>query len=315
MISAGVGFKIFGFLSASGVRDYGYGIFSMTMLGPFSSNGWGHLLPINIPDPTNWQSWEGFNYQGLGVFILLGLSIVLGIRRKPLHPYSFPYRSAFVIIFISYALALSTTFTFSSFIIKPYVPSILIHFLSAFRASGRLFWVGGYWLLLIGLVTLALYLNKKRATQILALLFAIQIIDVSGVALAIRNKISTVQRASIDIEKIDLPKKQYEALVVLPPWQCNTEKTAGGGNNYEHLGFFAADKKINTNNFYAARILPEQTKHHCSADKTNPDLSENTLYAISPEFFTTLSTAHKERLRCTFINEYNFHLCSYAEQN
>lgn len=306
------GFKLFGFLSASGVRDFGYGAFSMNMLGPFSSNGWATLLSINVPDPTEGQAWEGFNYQGLGILLSLGIGLYLFIRNKPTKEPSlnFPYHAAFIIVLISYLLALSTTITFSSIVFKPYVPSIIVHILSAFRASGRFFWVGGYWLTIIGVITLALYLNLKKATYILSALLVIQIVDVSGVALAIRDKIFTIQRTMIRSEAITSNPDQFNELVVLPPWQCDTEKTAGGGNNYEYLGFFAADHKMNTNNFYAARILPEQTALHCALDKSHPIFMQNKLYVISPAFYENLTVESKEKLNCSFNEEHAFHLCT-----
>lgn len=307
------GFKLFGFLSASGVRDFGYGLFSMNMLGPFSSNGWATLLPINLPDPTEGQAWEGFNYQGLGILLLLGISMYLVVRLKPTekHSFFFPYQAALLIVLISYLLALSTTLTFSSIVFKPYVPSIIDHILSAFRASGRLFWVGGYWLIIIGIVTLSLYLNVKRATYVLSALLAIQIVDVSGVGLAIRHKITTTQRTAIPAESVSLASEKFDALIVLPPWQCNTEKTAGGGNNYEYLGFFAADQKISTNNFYAARVLPEQTAFHCSADKAQPKFERNKIYVISQDFYKNLNIENKDKLKCSFNDEHRFHVCTY----
>jgi hypothetical protein len=307
-----VGFKIFGFLSASGVRDFGYGAFSMNMLGPFSSNGWATLLPINVPDPTEGQAWEGFNYQGLGILILLGISAYFGIRRKPNErgSFSFPYKAALIIVLISYLLALSTTITFSSIVFKPYVPSIVIHILSAFRASGRLFWVGGYWLIIIGIITLPLFLNFKGATYLLSALLFIQILDVSGVGFAIRNKISTIQRTAIQSEAITLNPERYDELVVLPPWQCNTEKTAGGGNNYEYLGFFAADHKISTNNFYAARILPEQTAFHCLGNDPSPQINSKKLYIISKEYYLKIKANIINALKCAYNSEHSFYVCS-----
>lgn len=310
LITTIVGFKIFGFLSASGVRDFGYGVFSMNMLGPFNSNGWATLLPLNITDATGGQAWEGFNYQGLGVLILLIFAIFLKLKNKIIHHSLFPYRAALSIICFSYLLALSTTITISSIIFKPYVPSIANHFLSIFRASGRLFWVGDYWLILAGIATLPIYLSFKKSTYILFIFFIIQVIDVSGVGWAIRNKISTIQRTTIQAEAITMNPERYDALVVLPPWQCNTEKTAGGGNNYEYLGFFAADHKISTNNFYAARILPEQTEFHCAASTSQPTFIKNMLYVISPDFFKNLTVESKEKLKCSFNNEHTFHLCT-----
>ena len=287
----------------------------MNMLGPFSSNGWATLLPINVPDPTEGQAWEGFNYQGLGILILLGISAYFGICRKPNErgSFSFPYKAAIIIVLISYLLALSTTITFSSIVFKPYVPSIVIHILSAFRASGRLFWVGGYWLIIIGIISLPFFLNFKRAAYLLGALLVIQIVDVNGVGLAIRNKISTIQRTAIQSEAITPNPERYDELVVLPPWQCNTKKTAGGGNNYEYLGFFAADYNMSTNNFYAARILPEQTAFHCAAEKSQPIFIKNKLYVISPDFYKNLTTESKEKLKCSFNDEHVFHICSSLE--
>jgi len=311
-ITTVAGFKIFGFLSASGVRDFGYGAFSMNMLGPFSSNGWATLLPINVPDPTKGQAWEGFNYQGLGILILLGISLYFGTRRKSAAQlsFSFPYKAALIIIFISYLLALSTTVTFSSIVFKPFVPSILNHMLSAFRASGRLFWVGGYWLAIVGIVSLPLFLNFKRAAYLLSALLMIQIIDVSGAGFVIRNKISTIQRTTIQPAAISLYPERYDELVVLPPWQCDTEKTAGGGNNYEYLGFFAADHKISTNNFYAARILPEQTAFHCTSNATPLKIKSNKLYIFSEEYYSGIKANIIKTLNCTYNSEHNFYICS-----
>jgi hypothetical protein len=194
-------------------------------------------------------------------------------------------------------------------VFKPYVPSIIDHILSAFRASGRLFWVGGYWLTIIGIVTLSLYLNVKKATYILSALLIIQIIDVIGVGFAIRHKINTTQRTAIPAESISFASDQFDALIVLPPWQCNTEKTAGGGNNYEYLGFFAADQKISTNNFYAARVLPEQTAFHCSADNAQPKFERNKIYVISQDFYKNLNIENKDKLKCSFNDEHKFHVC------
>lgn len=309
-IAALVGFKVFGFFSASGVRDFGYGVFSMNVLGPFNSNGLGKLLTISITDPTKGQSWEGFNYQGLGIILLVSISLYDFIFSKQKNLTLFPYRAALVIISISYLLSLSTTITIASYVFKLPVSVYIDYFLSAFRASGRFFWVGGYWIILLGIISLYSYLRIDKALYILSTLLVIQLIDVTGVSLYVRNQISTVQRASIASDISILNQKSFDEIVVLPPWQCNTEKTAGGGNNYEHLGFLAADKKINTNNYYPARVLPDQTAYHCFQKTTEQKFIQNKIYALSPEFFNKLNQNTKEKLSCMFINEFSFHLCT-----
>lgn len=313
-IAAVIGLKTFGFLSASGARDFGYGVFSMNMLGIFSSNGWATILPLNIPDATGGQAWEGFNYLGLGTLSLTCFSVFFYLYRKSNTFSTFPYRAALGTILISYFLALSTTITFSSFVIKPFIPSIFVHFLSAFRASGRFFWVGGYWLLLIGIATLPLYVNLKRASYLLIFFLGIQIIDVSGVANTIRNVINTTLRTSIRSDDISLNTQNFNTLMILPPWQCDTEKTAGSGNNYEYLGFYAADHRLHTNNFYAARTLPDQIKAHCAINVEDIKFDSDKLYILSKEYYSKLNISHLNKLKCVFNSDHHFHVCNVGRE-
>ena len=241
---------------------------------------------------------------------MLGVSLFIFFHKKLNGKFTFPYRAALVIVSISYLLSLSTTLTVGSIKFKPFTPYIVDYVLSAFRASGRFFWLGSFWLLLIGLATLAFTINFKKSILLLLALLLIQIVDTSGIALDVRKKISTIQRASIESNAITSAPNKYDEIVVLPPWQCDTEKTAGGGNNYEYLGFFAADHKMSTNNFYAARILPAQTIYHCSKEMNQPSFLINKIYIISADFFEHLKADEKEKLNCSYNKQHTFYVCT-----
>jgi len=299
-----IGLYVFGFLSAAGVRVFGYGYFSMNALAPFDSNGLGRLLPIDIPDPTGGQSWEGFNYLGVGT-LLLCVSL-LKVWRTYLKSADVPVRAGLVIVGFSYLLALSATITLGSLVIKLPVPGRFIDILSIFRATGRLFWVGGYWLIFLSIVLLIRWVGLKRGCFFLVPLLLLQLIDVYGVSAYVRHQISTTNRYGLDFEKMPIDFSDIDSILVVPPWQCGVEKTPGGSRNFEFLGVFAADKKIVTNSSYAARTPPEQLTALCDAEKILNSLSRDTLYILSSEVFEQNDVSD---LSCAYNKDHRFYAC------
>lgn len=278
------GIYLFGFFAAAGVDYGGYGIYSMNILGPLDSNGTANLFPIDISDATGGQSFEGYSYLGIGVVIFFVAAIIIYCRSRPSNA-EFPFETAFLIIAISYLLAISTKVTFSSMSFQVPVPDIVNYTLSKFRASGRLFWIGGFWIIAISIATLIITTPKKHALIIIAGLFFIQLIDVAGVSSNIRHCISGFQRLNPSLENL-FTNDRSEAVIVLPPWQCDHEETPGGIRNYEIFGFLSINKHIPTNNFYAARTLPEQSNFHCNYDELVKRLSKKNIYFLSADFYT-----------------------------
>jgi hypothetical protein len=307
------GLYIFGFTSAGGSIDWGYRYFSMNALGPFDSNGVATLFGLEIEDATGGQAWEGFVYQGLGLLLLLLIAGLL-FKRRTFSNIASPnlkvlYAGGLFVICISYALALSATLS-----VNTWVWPIPLHLvfelpLSVFRASGRFFWVGSFWLILLGASVIYYKLGPRRASMLLSVLVVIQLIDVSGIGIHVRKKIETTNRYEIEQSSIPYDLSKFSRLIVLPPWQCDTRYGPGGGRNYENLGFFATLNKLQTNNFYAGRTPASQSKFHCDPNNHLKDLSHTSLYIFSEQMFQTIASHHQQKLVCQTNQKYEFLMC------
>jgi hypothetical protein len=307
------GLYTFGFLSAGRSIDWGYRYFSMNAFGPFDSNGLSALLGLDIKDATGGQAWEGFVYQGLGLLLLLLIAALL-FKRKIFSDTATPnlkglYAGGLFVICSSYALALSATPSVNSWVWPIPLHLVFELPLSVFRASGRFFWVGGFWLILLGASVIYYKLGSKRASMLLSALVVIQLIDVSGIAIYVRQKIATTQREAIEKSSISYDLSKFSHLIVLPPWPCDTQHGPGGGRNYENLGFLAALNNLQTNNFYAGRTPAAQSKFHCQPENHLKNLSLRSLYIFSEKLFQTIATSDQQKLTCQTNQKYEFLMC------
>jgi hypothetical protein len=307
------GLYTFGFTSAGGSVDWGYRYFSMNALGPFDSNGFATLFGLEIKDATGGQAWEGFVYQGLGLLLLLLIAGLL-FKRKPFSNIASPglkspYAGGLFIIFMSYALALSATLSINTWV-WPIPLHLVFEFpLSVFRASGRFFWIGSFWLILLGASVIYYKLGVRRASMLLSALVAIQIIDVSGVAIHVRQKIASTHREEIEQSSIPYDLSKFSHLIVLPTWLCETRYGPGGGRNYENLGFLATLNNLQSNNFYAGRTPTAQSKFHCDPENHLKDLSRTSLYIFSDQMFQKISPGDQQKLACQINQKYKFLMC------
>lgn len=308
-LTALVGLYIFGFLSAANVQSGGYGFYSMNMLGPIDSNGLANLLTFDGDDATGGQSWEGFTYLGLGVILLIGMLPIFLIHLPSM--VSMPLKAASAVIVVSYVLALSSTVSLSNETVSVSLPGIIETGLSQFRSSGRLFWIGGFWLIIAGIALVVSRLDPKRATMSLAILLGIQIADVAGIGKHVRQSISTFHHLEFSPSESGVSSEGYEALIVIPPWQCDNQATPGGIRNYESFGFFVANHDIPTNNFYAARTLPGQAEYHCDYDGVLGKVSAKNLYVISPSIYERYASSLSKSLSCfESINPKGAYICA-----
>lgn len=135
-----------------------------------------NLLPGHEPTPGRY--FEGFQYMGAGGLLLIGLAVVAA-RRVPAGPQETAVRARLrrlVPALIVLAILAVT---------RVHLPPFLQVALDPVRASGRLFWPIGYVLVLCAL--LAVYrLPRPRAGLWLAGLVALQALDLTGMAYAVR---------------------------------------------------------------------------------------------------------------------------------
>lgn len=278
--TATVGLSAFGFMVAARIEIAGYGMLSMNALGPIASHGLARLNKLSIVDATGGQSVDGFDYLGLGVLMLciFPLTLCFGPRQKKT---GFPFVAALLTIVVCYCLALSTTPTVASHHFHIHFPGWIEYVLRRFRGSGHLFWMSGFWLILLGIAACVLRLGVVRAAPILTLLLLVQLIDIQPIAL--NTKMMIAKGATQEL--VGVPAGNYGSISVYPAWQCDYRHTPLGIRNYEAIGFFALRRKIPTNNFYAARSLPEQLAYHCDLGSLKERIMPTGIYLLSNDIY------------------------------
>ncbi|WNL45540.1 DUF6311 domain-containing protein [Dyella sp. BiH032] len=278
---AAAGLMIFGFIAGSTADTGGYGVYSMNLLGPLDSNGRGGLLPLDVADATGGQTFEGFDYVGAGLLALGTVALASGLSRRR-STSRFPFLAALLISTCCAILAMSTHLTVGSYAVDIPVPRAAIFLLSRFRGSGRLFWMAGFWLLLVAVAACVTHFGSRRTVFVLAMTVLAQFVDLRPLAADVRTNI-----ASYSTQRLSgVPDGNYSAILVFPAWQCDTVKTPGGVRNYESIGYFALGHHIPTNNFYAARTPDSQQRFHCNYDARLKQVDSRAAYLLSEELFT-----------------------------
>jgi hypothetical protein len=297
MLTGFIGLFAFGFMGGASVAEGGYGLYSMNMLGPFDSNAQAILLPLDVNDATGGQSNEGFNYLGLGV-LLLGF-LALFLQSRPALPgQRVPFINAWLIVLVAYVLALSTTLTLSVEALRIPFPQVIVDLLSRFRASGRFFWIGGFWLITLAIAVICYRFARWRVVLILGICTAVQMVDVFGVARSVRAW--GVSAKSLPIpQALERAAPGHAGLVVLPPWQCDHQQTPGGDRGYEIFGVLAARNQMNINSFYAARTLPEQKSFHCDYARALTNISSDNLYVLSAKLYSENAMKFQSGFNCS----------------
>ncbi len=290
---AALGLSVFGFMGASGTAAGGYGMYSMNVLGPLDSNGLARIVGLDIADPTGGQAFEGFNYLGIGVLLMGALAVSMFINYRG-RVSAFPFVPALGVVLGCYLLALSTTVYFGSQGHHFTIPPGLEAALSRFRSSGRFFWMSGFWIILIGLSGCVLRLGAARALPLLMLILVLQVVDVQPIARNIKFSIANGQTQELH----GIAPGKYSAILVYPAWQCDNTKTPLGIRNYESVGVFALRHGVATNNFYAARSLPEQLAYHCDYPHRLERLDKSAIYLLSQDLYATYGGRFGERFEC-----------------
>ncbi|GAA0311657.1 hypothetical protein GCM10009087_22200 [Sphingomonas oligophenolica] len=183
-----------------------YGAFAMPLdaLWNPANPGYHTILPA-IPQREG-RGYEGFQYLGVGILLLLGAAFVIA-RRFPPAPSEGDVLRRLRWLLPAYAVLL--LLAISNFpdiaghrLPRLPLPGALAPLLDLVRASGRLFWPIAYTLVLIAI--LAVYrLGKKRAATVLAILLLVQAIDIAPMAGVVRAQTAEADRHRLYVRTLD----------------------------------------------------------------------------------------------------------------
>ena len=306
---------VFGVLVGRDAETYwapGYGYLSMNLNAPVNPARHGSILlpTLRVSHPGQ---HEGYNYLGLGVLALLAVGLVrqpaglraLGSRRVlPLA----------LLALVCTVLAVSTIVTFgSSTLFTLPLPRPLLAAAHGLRASGRLFWPA-YYLIVAGALVLAVRgLKARTAIAVLAAALAVQIADLTPLRTRVRRTLDQRFPSPLQAPAWAGLGRTHDTLVLVPPYQCGPEKSAGGIYSYVTFGKLAAAERMRSNDYYAARYTQAQLTAHCVdllRTHLHGPLDPRSAYIVTDAVRTVWTLAGVRSHRCERLDNYN--LCTAA---
>ena len=201
IISIVIVFWAIGGFTGESAEAQGLGEFSMNINSLFNPMGWSSFfkdLPI-----ANVGQYEGFQYLGLGIIVLLILLIILlscknifkkrKIRKELVADRVKKIISPLIVFVILLTISLSNIITFNDKIIYEYkLPMSIESIFNIFRSTGRLFWPITYIIIFsVIIIILKNIKSLKFAILILSCTLFIQVIDLSNKFEEISNKFKT----------------------------------------------------------------------------------------------------------------------------
>ncbi len=226
-----VGWWACGLFSVAGtgaMATEGLGHYSMNLLAPISATGWSLFLP-DLPRATTGQDFEGFQYVGLGVLILVAVSAALSAdaARFRSSASAVPSRAVPVAVLAVAVLmaiyALSPRITVGSLVVLD-LTGPLTERLAVFRATGRFFWPLAYITLAWALATVIRRWPSRLALTFVIVILTVQAIDLHGAHEQRRQSArdpafhAWAQPMTSPAWARVLP--HYDHLVLYPPPQC-----------------------------------------------------------------------------------------------
>jgi hypothetical protein len=162
-----------GVLMAGSYESFGFGRWRMNLLGPFNPDFWSLTLPSVPTDP---EEWEGANFLGIGIAVLLLVALISAGRLGRLFSARWAPLALVTLAMAIFALSNKVAFGSIELFTIP-LPDWLMRFLTTFRSSGRFFWPLGYLIIFAVLVISARRFRPAWATAIVLTLALVQIYD------------------------------------------------------------------------------------------------------------------------------------------
>lgn len=251
----------------------GFGHFSMNMLSPWVPQMSG-LFPAmdRIIDGTGGQ-YEGFNYLGCGVLLLLISALWIG--RFEINSTLRRYWGLALLLLMLTLLAISHRIFIGQWEvlrIRANPPSLL----QLFRVSGRFFWPVGYTLMTMGLAVVARKLHRPLSSALILAAAVLQFIDAGPLRESVTKGVRSGTQFNVPAEPWRGLIAAHERLIIIPSFYC------AGPSSWRMLDmvFHASSSVTPVNTMHLAR---HSTVVDCSqevASLRSRELSEGELLVV-----------------------------------
>jgi hypothetical protein len=249
----------------------GFGHFSMNLLSPFTRD-------YRDYDATGGQ-FDGFNYWGIGMFILLiAAAPRLYQAARRLDRSLLPLIAA---LFLFAALAVSNRVFWEHHLVVSYaVPASLEPLAEILRSSGRLFWPVSY-AVMIAAMWGVLSLRPQRAIPVLLVAIAVQWVDTSPIRTQVKQLVAQAEAESLSAQEWRRIVQAHRLVRFLPPAQCHIED----GRLYAAISRVAANLGVPSTSVWASRYTARQleTCRTASRQLLEQGLEAGTLYVLNED--------------------------------
>jgi hypothetical protein len=259
------------------------------------------------PLPIAGDSYEGVGYLGLGVLVLLAISlaVVLSKWRQGTQT-RYAVAPLVVAVALMTIFAFSTRLTFGSMVLVDFTPKHL-PILGAFRATGRFIWPSVYAITLFSVVGVGAA-NGRLSYAVLVVAFAIQLLDLTPLQMSrarMRDGIFTAKSEQVlDDDAWRELLRAKERIVLLPPAGCDSREAAP----YFPFSLLAADHRLTINTGYLARFDGVRREKYCEQLADEIDRGERdakTLYIVGDELVEHFKKTSERAVTCDVIDGYS----------
>ena len=194
---------------------FGFGYYSMNLLGPFLPTG-SSLFPTLAFDATGGQGWEGFQYLGAGVLVLMTAAMVQAMRGRA---EGWRRHAGLLLILLGLGVfALSNRVYIGPFHLfdLPPVPAML----AQFRATARFFWPVAYVIVVAGVAIVARSFPPRIAAALLVAAIMAQWVDTSGLRAELRRHARQGDPWEIDAAALRPVFAAHRQLTLWPTFAC-----------------------------------------------------------------------------------------------
>ncbi len=251
----------------------GYGVFSLDLNGLINPYGWSTIIKnMNVREPN-----EGFAYLGLGILVLLGLSIYEWIRTKTRKEFFIQLRAWWPIVVITVILVCVAITNIVSiwgreFVLFPLWAPIRDHVFGIVRSSGRLFWPV-YYLIVLGAFFVIKKSRPRFAYGLIIFALVLQVYDIKDKLFELNNFYA---------------RSEWQDPLQDPFWQEIAQTHAHisfvptyAPGMYEAIALFAVRHNLTLNIGYvvrAAGLINEQFMETEQAKLMEGNVDDHTLY-------------------------------------
>ncbi len=264
LVPSVVGLAMAGAFSGQSAASDGFGVYGMPLDAIFNPGRKDFLLALlNGPQDPRMQ-FEGFQYLGFGLLVLIGTAIWLYLKTPGIKApadeaddvlaRARPLMWPFIVLLV---LAVSDNiFLYKIKLIDLSFPTPLVNVLNIVRASGRLFWPIAYTAVFLALVCVYRAPSRTRAI-VLGAALGLQLVDLGTFAAHTRDLTAPAADAT---EFHTTPSPQWDRLMSatrMVSFEPATPQIKDHRPFYEVI-LHAVDRKVPINMMYAARENPVQ---------------------------------------------------------